>query len=75
MNMLTIVLGLLVGLVAPILLGGAMAAAKIVSIGRGALTMKKAQRKTTTGARVGSSDATVTKMPERKPDAEGRPAA
>ena len=35
MNMLTIVLGLLVELVAPILLEGAMAAAKIVSIGRG----------------------------------------
>ncbi len=75
MNMLTIVLGLLVGLVAPILLGGATAAAKIVSIGRGTLTIKKALRKTTTGARVGSSDATVTKMPKSKPDAEGRPAA
>jgi hypothetical protein len=52
-----------------------MAAAKIVSIGRGTLTIKKALRKTTTGARVGSSDATVTKMPERKLDAEVRPAA
>jgi acyl-CoA hydrolase len=77
MNMLTIVLGLLVGLVAPILVGVAMAAAKIVSIGRDAFTIKKkALRKTTTtGARAGSTDATVTKMPESKRDAEIRPAA
>jgi acyl-CoA hydrolase len=77
MNMLTIVLGLLVGLVAPILVGVAMAAAKIVSIGRNALPIKKkALRKTTTtGARVGSTDATVTKVSERKRDAEVRRAA
>ena len=75
-NMSTIVLGLLVGLVAPILLGVAMAAAKIVSIGRDTLTIKKALKKTTTiGARVGSTDATATKMPERKRDAEFHPAA
>jgi hypothetical protein len=52
-----------------------MAAAKIVSIGRGTFTMKKAQRKTTTGARVGSSNATVAKLPERKRDTYVRPAA
>lgn len=75
MNMSTIVLGLLVGLVAPILLGVAMAAAKIASISRGTLTIKKALRKTTTGAGVGSSNATVTKVPERKRDAYVRPAA
>ena len=75
MNMSTIVLGLLVGLVAPILLGVAMAAAKIASIGRGTLTIKKALRKTTTGARVGSSNATVAKLPERKRDTYVRPAA
>jgi acyl-CoA hydrolase len=77
MNMLTMILGLLVGLVAPILVGVAMAAAKIVSIGRHTLTIKKkALRKTTTtGARAGSTDATVTRMPERKRDAEVRPAA
>src|SRR5215204_1276801 len=39
MNMLTMIMGLLVGLVAPILLGVAMAAAKIISIGRDALTI------------------------------------
>jgi hypothetical protein len=77
MNILTMILGLLVGLVAPILIGGTMAAAKIASIGRSALTIrKKALRKTTTtGARVGSTDVTVTKMPERKRDADIRPAA
>jgi hypothetical protein len=78
MNMLTIILGLLVGLVASLLVGVAMAAAKIVSIGRDALTIKKkAPRKTTTtGVRgVGSTDASVTKMLERKRDAEIRPAA
>ena len=76
MNILTIILGLLVGLVATILIGVAMAAAKILSIGRDALTIKKAIRKmTTTSARVGSTDATVTKMPQRKRDAEIRPAA
>jgi hypothetical protein len=75
-NMSTIVLGLLVGLVAPILLGVAMAAAKIMSIGRDTLTIKKALKKTITiGARVGSTDATATKMPERKRDAEFHPAA
>jgi hypothetical protein len=75
--MLTMILGLLVGLVAPILVGVAMAAAKIVSIGRHTSTIKKkALRKTTTtGARAGSTDATVTRMPERKRDAEVRPAA
>ena len=76
--MLTIILGLLVGLVASLLVGVAMAAAKIVSIGRDALTIKKkAPRKTTTtGIRgVGSTDASVTEMPERKRDAEIRPAA
>ena len=58
MNMLTIILGLLVGLVAPIVVGVAMAAAKIVSIGRDALTIKKAPRKTsTTGGGVGRTDA------------------
>jgi hypothetical protein len=78
MNMLTMILGLLVGLVAPILIGVAMAAAKIVSIGRHTLTIKKkALRKTTTtGARAaGSTGATVTRLPERKRDAEVRPAA
>ena len=75
--MLTMILGLLVGLVAPILVGVAMAAAKIVSIGRDALTIKKKviRKTTTTGAHVGSMDATVTKMPERKRIAEVRPAA
>ena len=54
MNMLTMIMGLLIGLVAPILLGVAMAAAKIISIGRDALTIKKAPRKTsTTGSGVG----------------------
>jgi hypothetical protein len=78
MNILTIILGLLVGLVAPILIGVAMAVAKIVSIGRDALTIKKkAPSKTSiTGTRrVGSTDATVTKMPEREQDTEIRPAA
>ncbi len=76
MNISTIVLGLLVGSVEPILLGVAMAAAKNTSIGRDTLTVKKALRKTTTtGARVGSKDATATKMPERKRDAEFHPAA
>jgi hypothetical protein len=78
MNMLTIILGLLVGLVASLLVGVAMAAAKIVSLGRDALTIKKkAPRKTTTtGVRgVGSTDASVTKTLERKRDAEIRPAA
>ena len=77
MNMLTIVLGLLVGLVAPILVAVTMAAAKIVSIGRNALTIKKkAPRRTTTnGARCDSMDAAVRKMSERKRDAEVRPAA
>ena len=77
MNMLlTMIMGLLVGLVAPILLGVAMAAAKIISIGRDALTIKKAPRKTsTTGSGVGSTEASVTEMPERKRDAEIRPAA
>ena len=77
MNMLTIVLGLLVGLVAPILVAVTMAAAKIASIGRNALTIKKKaiRKTTTTGARVGGTDATVTKMPERQRDAEIRPAA
>ena len=78
MNILTIILGLLVGLVAPILVGVAMAAAKIVSIGRDALTIKnRAPSKTSiTGARsVGSTNATVTEMPERERDTEIRPAA
>jgi hypothetical protein len=77
MNISTMILGLLVGLAAPILVILAMAAAKIVSIGRDALTIKKkAPRKTTTtGARAGSTDAAVSKMPERKRDAEVRPAA
>ena len=77
MNVLTITLGLLVGLVASIMVGVAMAAAKIASIGRDALTIRKrALRKTaTTGARVGRADAKVTKMPERKRDTEVRPAA
>ena len=78
MNTSTMILGLLVGLVAPILVVFAMAAMKIVSIGRDALTIKKkAPRKTTTtGVRgVGSTDASVTKMLERKRDAEIRPAA
>jgi hypothetical protein len=75
--MLTMILGFLVGLVAPILVGMATAAAKIVSIGRDALTIKKKviRKTTTTGARVGSMDATVTKMLERKRIAEVRPAA
>ena len=77
MNVLTITLGLLVGLVASILVGVTMAAAKIVSISRNALTIKKAPRKTsTTGARVGSKAASsVTEMPQRKRDVEIRPAA
>ena len=78
MNILTIILGLLVGLVAPILVGAAMTVAKIVSIGRDALTIKnRAPSKTSiTGARgVGSTDATVTEMPERERDTEIRPAA
>ena len=77
MNMLILILGLLVGLVASILVGVTMAAAKIVSIGRDALTIKKkAPRKTTTnGARCDSMDAAVRKMYERKRDAEVRPAA
>jgi hypothetical protein len=76
MNMLTMIIGLLVGLVAPILLGVAMAAAKIISIGQDALTIKKAPRKTsTTGAGVSSTEASVTEMPERKRDADIRPAA
>ena len=77
MTILTMILGLLVGLVAPILVGVAMAAAKIVSIGRDALTIKKKaiKKTTTTGALVGSADATVAKLPERKRGAEVRPAA
>ena len=76
MTILTMILGLLVGLVAPILVGVAMIAAKMVGIGRDALTIKKAPRKTTTtGAVVGSSGASVTEMPQRKRDAEIRPAA
>jgi len=77
MNISTMILGLLVGLVAPILVVLAMAAAKIVSIGRDALAIKKQgpRKTTTTGARVGSMDAAVRKMPERKRDAEVRPAA
>ena len=77
MNISTMILGLLVGLVAPILVVLAMAATKILSIGRDALTIKKmAPRKTTTnGARCDSMDAAVRKMSERKRDAEVRPAA
>jgi hypothetical protein len=76
MNMLTIILGLLVGLVASILVGVTMTAAKILSIGRDSLTIKKAPKKTsTTGAGVGSTDASVTEMPQRERDAEIRPAA
>jgi hypothetical protein len=77
MNMLTLILGLLVGLVAPILVGVLMAAVKIVSIGRDALTIKKkAPRETsTTDIGVASTDAAVTEMPQRKRDAEIRPAA
>jgi hypothetical protein len=77
MNISTMILGLLVGLVAPILVVLAMAAAKIVSIGRDALAIKKQgpRKTTTTGARVGSMDAAVRKRPERKRDAEVRPAA
>jgi hypothetical protein len=78
MNILTIILGLLVGLVAPILVGAVMAAAKIASIGRDALTIKKKapSKMSITGARgVGSTDATVTEMPERERDTEIRPAA
>jgi hypothetical protein len=78
MNILTIILGLLVGLVAPILVGAAMAVAKIVSIGRDALTIKKKapSKMSITSARgVGSTDATVTEMLERGRDTEIRPAA
>jgi cyanophycinase-like exopeptidase len=75
MNMSTIVLGLLAGLVASILSRVVMAA-KIVSIGWDTLTIKKALRKTTTtGACVGSTNATAAKMPARKQDAEVCPAA
>jgi hypothetical protein len=75
-NVLTITLGLLVGLVASVLAGVAMAAAKVVSIGQDALTIKKAPRKTsTTGAGVGSAGASVKEMPQGKRDAEIYPAA
>ena len=77
MNMLKIILGLLVGLIASLLVGVAMAAAKIASIGRDALTIKKKaiRKTTTTGGRVGNTVATVAEIPERKRDAEVRPAA
>ena len=59
MNMLTIILGLLVGLVASILVGVTMTAAKILSIGRDSLAIKKAPKK-----RVQPAPVSAARMPQ-----------
>ncbi len=78
MQVLPIITGALVGLAAPVLVGGAMVGANVISISRDALwaTKKKVSRKAaTTYSRVGT-DAVVIKMPERSErDAEVRRAA
>ncbi len=75
MNVLPIIVGLLVGLIAPMLVAVATVAAKILSIGRDAVTGKKAPRKAAmTGTRA-FTGAAVVKMPESNRDAEARRAA
>jgi hypothetical protein len=78
MTVLPIILGGLVGLVAPVLVVVLTVGANVISISRDALwaTKKKVSRKATpTYSRVGA-DAAVIKMPERrKRDAEVRRAA